>query len=195
MGIRNPQPNNAHLRIYGCRAYALRHKIPRTKKLEPRAHIGYLVGYESTNIYRIWIPSESRVVATRDVTFNETLFYNPNEPALASQLREGVSHLLNEIEIPYPPLPISQEHLELDSDTDDEQADDRPTGQQRSQPKNQPTDRSATSDSSKQTASDQTVSDQITSDHTISDQTNSKSHSSPYPTPDDLSEPEFFNIF
>jgi hypothetical protein len=50
----------AHLKVYRCRAYAMtrnaQKKINRLAKLEPRAHIGYLVGYDSTNIFRIWIP-------------------------------------------------------------------------------------------------------------------------------------------
>jgi hypothetical protein len=53
LGIQNAKPNISHLRIYGCRAYPLRYNIPKTQKLEPRAHIGYLVGYESTNIFRV----------------------------------------------------------------------------------------------------------------------------------------------
>jgi hypothetical protein len=49
------QPSIAHLRVYGCRAYALRQQIPRGDKLSPRALIGYLVGYDSSNIYRVWL--------------------------------------------------------------------------------------------------------------------------------------------
>ena len=49
------QPSIAHLRVYGCRAYALRPQIPRGDKLSPRALIGYLVGYDSSNIYRVWL--------------------------------------------------------------------------------------------------------------------------------------------
>ena len=49
----NPRPSIAHLRVYGARAYPLDHKIPKSEKLKPRAHIGYLVGYDSTNIFRI----------------------------------------------------------------------------------------------------------------------------------------------
>jgi len=51
------KPHLAHLKVYGCRAYAMtrnaQKKINRLAKLEPRAHIGYLVGYDSTNIFRI----------------------------------------------------------------------------------------------------------------------------------------------
>jgi hypothetical protein len=47
------QPSLAHLRNFGCRAFALRKHIKRTDKLSPRATIGYLVGYNSRNIFRI----------------------------------------------------------------------------------------------------------------------------------------------
>ena len=45
------KPDLAHLRTYGYRAYLLRNKIPKLEKLAPRAHISYLVGYNSLNIY------------------------------------------------------------------------------------------------------------------------------------------------
>lgn len=66
-----------HLRAYGCKAYVqikskgdaqYRHK---RRKLDAKAHIGFLVGYESTNIYRIWVPHKKKVVSVRDVIFNE----------------------------------------------------------------------------------------------------------------------------
>jgi hypothetical protein len=50
---------------------------PKLARTEPRAHIGYLVGYESINIYRIWVPGFNRVFSTRDVDFDETKFYDP----------------------------------------------------------------------------------------------------------------------
>ena len=82
----NPRPSIAHLRVYGARAYPLIHKIPKSEKLRPRAHIGYLVGYDSTNIFRIWIPSRQKVIRTRDVTFNEMLFYHPGSPDISQIL-------------------------------------------------------------------------------------------------------------
>ncbi|QSS48815.1 hypothetical protein I7I53_08940 [Histoplasma capsulatum var. duboisii H88] len=80
----------AHLHAYGCRAYA---KIPneilnrnRSQKLNPRAHIEYLVGYDSTNIFQIWIPHLDRVIRARDVIFDENRKYNPDEPHIEKQL-------------------------------------------------------------------------------------------------------------
>ena len=51
-------------------------KRNRRNKLAPRAEIGYLVRYDSINIYRIWIPHTGKVISTRDVIFNETKFFN-----------------------------------------------------------------------------------------------------------------------
>lgn len=73
------KPKMHHLRNYGSRAYAMTpdalKKENRLMKLKPNAWIGYLIGYESTNIYRVWNPKANKVIRTRDVTFDEdTLF-------------------------------------------------------------------------------------------------------------------------
>jgi hypothetical protein len=74
------RPDWSNIWAYGCRAYpmikdreALQQK--RAFKVNPRAHLGYLVGYVSSNIYRVWVPQLQRVIVTRNVAFNESLFY------------------------------------------------------------------------------------------------------------------------
>jgi hypothetical protein len=62
-------PSLAHLHEIGSRAYTLNRALKRADKLESRVLIGQLVGYDSTNIYRIWMPTLSRVIRTRDVVF------------------------------------------------------------------------------------------------------------------------------
>jgi hypothetical protein len=51
------KPQIAHLKAYGYKAYAMTKdaqlKRKRLLKLDPRAYVGYLIGYNSTNIYRI----------------------------------------------------------------------------------------------------------------------------------------------
>lgn len=68
-------PKLAHIRAYGCKAFVLtleaQKKTERKQKLKPNAWIGFLVGYASTNIYRIWNPKTNKVILTRDVVFNE----------------------------------------------------------------------------------------------------------------------------
>ena len=98
----NKKPTLSHLKAYGCRAYAMtamaQLKRNRLKKLDPRAQIGYLVGYASTNIYKIWIPHKNQVIHTRDVLFDEDTFYDTK--SLPSELIESVNELVEEVEIP-----------------------------------------------------------------------------------------------
>ena len=88
---RDHRPKQAHLRVFGCKAFVMttiaKAKKNRLQRLEPRAWIGFLVGYNSTNIYRIWNPSTNRIVVSRDVTFNEKDLFNGNLDDLGNDLR------------------------------------------------------------------------------------------------------------
>ena len=79
-------------------------KANRLQKLNPRAWIGYLVGYNSTNVYRIWNPVLNKVIVTRDVDFNEHEMFNGDLEALKDDIREldldELSQLLQECAIP-----------------------------------------------------------------------------------------------
>jgi hypothetical protein len=97
--IKKKNPRYAHMYVYGCRAYPLDHHIPKRRKLEPRAHIGYLVGYDSTNIYRIWIPSQRKVIRTRDVTMNNNLLYHPTDLDIGDILKEYADKLIETLDI------------------------------------------------------------------------------------------------
>lgn len=78
-----------HLVAYGCKAYFLTAEtlqgIHRSQKLRNRSAVGYLCGYDAPNIWRIWVPGDGHgeVVRTRDVIFDETSFYNPEDPPAA----------------------------------------------------------------------------------------------------------------
>ena len=77
---RSPHAELAHLKVFGCRAYLLLRgsdKPPKSAKLHAHAAIGYLISYENQNTYRIWIPSLDKVIGCRDVTFDETKFFEP----------------------------------------------------------------------------------------------------------------------
>ena len=77
--VNKTPPSLSHLHPIGCKAYSLDKHIPRKEKMQERAHIGHLVGYDSTNIFRIWIPSRSKIIRTRDVMFDDEVFYNPKD--------------------------------------------------------------------------------------------------------------------
>lgn len=107
-----------HLKAYGCKAYVHKHNTKQLDRLDAKAHIGYLVGYESTNIYRIWIPVLSRVVATRDVVFDEDSIYDPSIAHL--QDIERISELISSIAL-WSPQQLEDEKLESSPYADPEQ--------------------------------------------------------------------------
>jgi hypothetical protein len=84
-------PNLGHIKIFGCKAYKRipSTEIPRLEKMAPRAEIGYLVGYDASNIFNIWIPEERSVVRARDVDFDEDAFFDPTKP-VKIRVREAI---------------------------------------------------------------------------------------------------------
>ncbi|KAI0991235.1 hypothetical protein K3495_g16952, partial [Podosphaera aphanis] len=78
------KPPLSHLDIIGSKVYALKKNIPRLDKLLARAHIGYLVGWESTNIYKVWVPSLAKVINTRDVLIDSGNIYDPEDLDVAA---------------------------------------------------------------------------------------------------------------
>ena len=101
-GVSGPKkPTLNHLKAYWCGSYVLIKSVgdpdrPRKRqKLQPRVHIGYLVGYESTNIYRIWISYKKKVISARDVLFDEEEFYDGKPiwftDTLISELDEAIA--------------------------------------------------------------------------------------------------------
>ena len=47
----------------------LNSRLKRGEKLQSRALLGQLIGYNLTNIYRLWMPTLQRVVQTQDAVF------------------------------------------------------------------------------------------------------------------------------
>jgi hypothetical protein len=113
------KPQLAHLRAYGCRAYAMTEnaqlKKKRLRKLDPRAHIGYLVGYNSTNIFRIWIPHQGKVISTRDVIFDEERIFDGKKTHPENQLITHMDDQVERIKL-NPPQVKNAEILEVDEE-------------------------------------------------------------------------------
>jgi hypothetical protein len=53
----------------------LRRDIANRDKIEERAYISYLLGFDSTNIFNVWVLVINRVIRTRDVFFKNNEFY------------------------------------------------------------------------------------------------------------------------
>ena len=101
--LEDRKPHQGHLKAYGCKAFAMTTdaltKKKRKQRLKPKAWIGYLVGYESSSIYRIWIPHLNKVIRTRDVIFNEDAIYEGKKETLDITLQE-LQDIANTIEEP-----------------------------------------------------------------------------------------------
>lgn len=111
------RPNQAHLKVYGCRAFAMttdaHKKANRLDRLAPRAWLGYLVGYQSSNIYRIWIPHLGRIISTRDVRFNEKEVFQGDIDSLRDDIRtstlEEIAELSRRVELKEPDVTMENE--------------------------------------------------------------------------------------
>ena len=72
------------------------------------------MGYKNQNTYYIWIPSLEKVMGCRDVTFNETKFFELTN--VQQQLQVKVSEVIdfNEVEIkPYMRIISKEEEQQL----------------------------------------------------------------------------------
>lgn len=66
------KPKLSHLRVFGSRTFVHVPDAKRTK-LEPKCVEGILVGFcESTKAYRVYIPSQRKVIVSLDVIIDET---------------------------------------------------------------------------------------------------------------------------
>ena len=107
------KPNLAHLKAYGCKAFAMTDDTHRGKsrlqRLDPKAWIGYLVGYRSSNIYRIWIPSLGKVISTRDVVFDEeSVFDGRIEDLMDNLMHNTLQEIATHVRTIELPTPIQQ---------------------------------------------------------------------------------------
>ena len=68
-------PKIAHLRPFGCIGYVHINQ----RKLEPRAMKAIFLGYpKGVKWYRLWLINERKVIISRDVIFNENVFFKRN---------------------------------------------------------------------------------------------------------------------
>src|SRR3954470_3630586 len=128
-GIPGPvrKPNQAHLRAYGCKVFAMtnaaRKGRDRLQKLNPRAWIGYLIGYRSTNIFEVWLPHNNEVIYARDVLFNEQQFFDGNKETLKDDLlrvtTEEYEDWVNQVRLPEAPQQ-SRREAEANEEEDEE---------------------------------------------------------------------------
>jgi hypothetical protein len=123
------KPYQAHLKVYGCKAFAMTHEamknMNRLARLNPKAWIGYLVGYDSCNIYRIWNPATNNIVRVRDVMFDESSVFPGTINAIKNELAhvdlEQLARWLNARD-----SEVQDQVDQMDVDQEDEE-EDQPT--------------------------------------------------------------------
>jgi hypothetical protein len=91
----------------GSRIYTRNRNLKTADKTESRALIGYLVGYQGTNIFHIWLLTKDNIFVTRDVIFDTDKFYTEDEYYTPESVIEEVIELLE-----YPPT-IEDNNIEL----------------------------------------------------------------------------------
>jgi hypothetical protein len=74
--------------------------------------MGWLVGLNATNIYKVWIPHPDRVVVSWDVQVDEKVMYNPQLVTNFPESKTTLSIIINEID-------LDETDIELFSTTED----------------------------------------------------------------------------
>jgi len=83
------KPSLSHLRVFGCRAYALVHKSQRGKmdaKARVCINLGYIQGYKA---YRLLDTKTNRTIVSRNVRFVENRFWNDNDGQVGESNRQA----------------------------------------------------------------------------------------------------------
>ncbi|KAE8548982.1 hypothetical protein EYB25_009365 [Talaromyces marneffei] len=125
ISIKDQKPQISHLKVYSCRAYAMTtnalKKENRLERFNPKAWIGYLVGYSSTNIYKIWNPKTGAIVRVRDVIFDESRVFSGHLLELEDELLgvsvEELARLLLRIDVSNNPEYINDLDEEMEDAT------------------------------------------------------------------------------
>ena len=100
-------PSVTHLRPFNCPTF-VHIPAPLRRKLDPKAQHGIFVGYsDESKAFRIWIPDKSRIVTSRDVTFDEDKIvqYNLPESQSATTHPSLIPSMITNVATPSPPTP------------------------------------------------------------------------------------------
>lgn len=104
----------SHLRPFGCPTF-VHIPAPLRRKLDPKAQQGIFVGYsDESKAFRVWIPGQTRVITSRDVTFDEAKIVTYTESPIPPPTSKSslIPSLITTVtpptdSLPHPPVPIS----------------------------------------------------------------------------------------
>ena len=87
-----------HLKIYNYRVYIMTRDAQLKKnqkwKLNSHVYINYLVNYNFTNIFRVWISHKDEVIFTQNVIFDEHTYFDDKSESLFSQMIVKMNSLI-----------------------------------------------------------------------------------------------------
>ncbi|RKF71144.1 Copia protein [Golovinomyces cichoracearum] len=87
------KPPLAQLEIIGSKVYALKKNKPRLENLLAGAH-------ESTNIYKVWVPSLGRIIDSRDVNIDSGNLYDPHHLDAVAIKEISQQEVIQALELP-----------------------------------------------------------------------------------------------
>ena len=89
-----------YIHLFSYKAYSLIYKIKKFDKMNLRAQIGYLCGYDFINIFRIWLLIQAKVIRIRDVKFDNNKLYYPSDLELSVLRDTEIKRVVESLEIP-----------------------------------------------------------------------------------------------
>ncbi|RKK10811.1 hypothetical protein BFJ65_g14807 [Fusarium oxysporum f. sp. cepae] len=100
--VHGRKPNLSNLKIIGSLAYVLiknKKARPAKAKLQENAVMGWLVGLDATNIYKVWVPHLDRVIVSRDVQVDEKAIYDPQLATTLPESGQTLAITINEVDL------------------------------------------------------------------------------------------------
>ncbi|KAK2666788.1 hypothetical protein RAB80_017905 [Fusarium oxysporum f. sp. vasinfectum] len=100
--VHGRKPNLSNLKIIGSLAYVLiknKKARPAKAKLQENALMGWLVGLDATNIYKVWVPHFDRVIVSRDVQVDEKVMYDPQLATTLPESGQTLAITINEVDL------------------------------------------------------------------------------------------------
>ena len=114
-GLKDQIINLSNMRLYRYLTYSRLLKRVQSNKIAPRAEIGYLIGYVSKSLYKIWFPYKGRagigrVEVVRDTVFDESRQYSKTKPL--PQEEDAISTITNGLSAKNWPQVLSMEEAQ-----------------------------------------------------------------------------------
>jgi hypothetical protein len=72
--VTSVRPDLSQLHAIRSRGFVLNKHLARGDKLKDCTFKGFLLGYDASNIYRVWLPATNCVICVRDVRFVDELY-------------------------------------------------------------------------------------------------------------------------